>query len=100
MGTGFAKKKKQAKLIQDQIARMQSAMQNTEVTGTAGSGLVTIVLDGQHQIKSLKIKPECVDKDDVEGLEVLIKAAFSDAEKKLAESQSKNMPNLNQNLFG
>jgi nucleoid-associated protein EbfC len=83
MGSGFAKKKKQAKAMQEQIMQMQSQMQSSEAIGTAGNGLVTLTLTGGHELKSLVIKPECVDPEDVEGLQDLIKAAYADALSKL-----------------
>lgn len=75
MGTGFSKKKKQAKMLQEQFSKMQTQMKETEVIGTAGNGLVSITLTGENELKQIKIKPECVDKEDIEGLEDLIKAA-------------------------
>jgi hypothetical protein len=90
MGTGFAKKKKQAKEMQEKLMQMQSQIAKAEVTGTAGNGLVTITMTGEHELKGIKIKPECVDREDIEGLEDLIKAAFQDAAKKLKTS----MPGL------
>ncbi len=89
MGSGFAKQKKQAKLLQAQMMQMQSQMQQTEATGSAGNGLVSITLSGEHEMKSIKIKPECVDPEDIEGLEVLVKAAYADACKKLQEQGPK-----------
>lgn len=83
MGTGFARKKKEAKAIQQQISQMQEQMTRLEVVGIAGSGLVTITLSGEGELKSIKIKPECVDPEDVEGLELLIKAAHADAQEKI-----------------
>ena len=89
MGSGFSKMKKQARLMEQQLEQMKESMKNTTVVGTSGNGLVTITLDGNKEIKEIKIKPECVDKDDLEGLEDLIKAAYSDAAEKLnAESPS------------
>lgn len=85
MGSGFAKKKKEAKLMQEQFGKIQSEMQTKEVTGSAGSGLVVMTLSGEGELKKVKIKPECVDKEDIEGLEILIKAAHADAQKKLKE---------------
>lgn len=93
MGTGFAKKKKQAKMLQDQLSRVQSQMENVEATGTSGNGLVSITLSGEHEVKKIKINPECVDKEDIEGLEDLIKAAFNDAAHKLKDSMP-NMPTM------
>jgi nucleoid-associated protein EbfC len=92
MGTGFAKKKKQAKMMQEQFAQLQEKMKEVEVTGQAGNGLVTITLKGENEMKSIKIKPECVDKEDIEGLEDLIKAAYEDANKQLQEETTKGLP--------
>ncbi|MBA3239590.1 MAG: YbaB/EbfC family nucleoid-associated protein [Parachlamydiaceae bacterium] len=97
MGSGFLKKKKQAREMQNQIMEMQSKMQNAEATGSAGNGLVTITLS-TTEIKMLKIKPECVDKDDIEGLEDLIKAAYKDAAAKLEAQQPSLPPGLAQGL--
>lgn len=89
MGTGFAKKKKEARAMQQKFQEMQEKMKQEEATGTAGNGLVTLKLNGEYEMLSIKIKPECVDKDDIEGLEDLIKAAYRDASKKL-QDQSPN----------
>ncbi|MBN9377198.1 MAG: nucleoid-associated protein, YbaB/EbfC family [Chlamydiales bacterium 38-26] len=93
MGTGFSKKKKQAKLLQEQFSKMQTELQEAEAIGTAGNGLVTLTLSGEHELKQIKIKPECVDPEDVEGLEDLIKAAYKDALNKL-KSKTPQIPNI------
>ncbi len=98
MGSGFSRKKKEAKIMQQQFSQLQSQMSNMEVMGTASAGLVTITLSGDGEMKSIKIKPECVDKEDVEGLELLIKSAYMDAQKKLKDTSHSNM-NL-PGLFG
>jgi DNA-binding YbaB/EbfC family protein len=85
MGSGFAKKKKQMRSMQEQMMKMQEDMKVLEVEGSAGNGLVTVKLNGDNKMVGLKIKPECVDPDDIEGLEDLIKAAHDDAQKKLQE---------------
>lgn len=99
MGTGFSKRKKEARMMQEQMSKMQQQMTSTEVTGSAANGLVEIVINGEHEVKSVKIKPECVDVEDIEGLQDLIKAAFNDASSKL-QSQSmegmKGFPGLGQ----
>jgi DNA-binding YbaB/EbfC family protein len=93
MGSGFSKRKKEAKALQSQFSQMQSQMEKTEVVGSAGNGLVTVTINGSHEIKQLKIKPECVDPEDIEGLEDLIKAAFADANKKLSNAEG-SMPGM------
>ncbi len=94
MGTGFAKKKKQAKMFQEQLNKLQTEMKNIEVTGSAGNGLVTLTLNGDNEMKQLKIKPECVDLEDIEGLEDLLKAAYHDALTKLKAQTEENMPTM------
>ncbi len=90
MGKGFQKKKKQARQMQEQFAQLQEQMQNIEAEGQAGNGLVKLTLNGDYEMKSIQIKPECVDPEDIEGLESLIKAAHQDAMKKVR----KEMPSM------
>lgn len=96
MGTGFCKKKKQAKLMQNQLMQMQEQMKDVTATGVAGNGLLEIVINGDSEVLSVKIKPECVDPDDVEGLEDLIKSAFNNAQDKLKKDSSMNLKGLPQ----
>lgn len=100
MGTGFAKKKKQARMMQDQLSKMQSAMQNVEAIGTAANGLVTVTLTGDYEMKEIKIKPECVDPEDVEGLQDLIKTAFRDAMNKIQSQTMQQMPGKGMGIPG
>ncbi len=95
MGSGYSKMKKQARQFQDQFAKMQEQMENLEATGSAGNGLVQVTLVGNHKLKKIKIKPECIDLEDIEGLEDLIQAAHEDARLKLEEN-SPNSSLLNQ----
>lgn len=90
MGSGFSKMKKQARAMQEQYEKMREDMKATEATGTSGNGLVTIVLNGEKEMKKIQIKPECVDPSDIEGLEDLIKAAYNDASKKIDAESPEN----------
>lgn len=91
MGSGFSKMKKQARLMQEQYAQMQEEMSNKRITGTSGNELVTVVLDGNGKLQEIKIKPDCVDPEDIEGLEDLIKAAFDEASKQLDNENESNL---------
>lgn len=90
MGSGFSKMKKQAKQFQDQLAKMQEDMKNLEVSGSAGNGLVEVTLSGEKELKKITINPECVDPEDIEGLQDLILVAFNDAAKKVEEKAPEN----------
>jgi nucleoid-associated protein EbfC len=93
MGSGFSKMKKQAKQFQQQMGKMQDDLKTMEATGVSGNGLVTLVLNGERELKSLQIKPECVDPNDVEGLQDLILAAYADASSKLS-SNTQSFPGM------
>lgn len=86
MGSGFAKRKKDAKAMQKSLEKMQQKMKDEKVVGQSGSGLVEITLNGEHEMTGIRIKPECVDPEDIEGLEDLIAAAYKDAVGKLKSS--------------
>ncbi len=89
MGSGFLKKKKDAKNLQSQMMQLQKSLsdrlEDFEAIGTAGNNLVSVVLTGNGELKKISINPECVDKDDIEGLETLIKAAHKEAMIKVQE---------------
>ena len=81
---------RQAQKMQEDMMAAKEQLAETEVTGTSGGGMVEITMTGKNEIKSVRIKKEAVDPDDVEMLEDLIIAAFNDAnEKAEAESQAK-----------
>ena len=61
------------------------------VEATSGGGMVTVVVNGNKQLQSLKIEPEAVSKDDVEMLQDLILAAINDAHRKVEEELSRQM---------
>jgi DNA-binding YbaB/EbfC family protein len=92
MGSGYSKMKKQAKLMEQQLETMRNEMKNKQVMGNAGNGLVTIVMNGQKELLEIKIKPECVDSNDLEGLQDLIKAAHDDAYIKLSDDSMNSLP--------
>ena len=93
MGSGFSKMKKQARMMQEQISQMRNNLQNTQIEGSSGNGLVTVLLNGEKELKKIVIKPECL--SDVEALQDLIVAAFENASQKVdAQQPSNSMPFL------
>src|SRR5688572_27117218 len=85
MGSGFSKMKKQAKMMQAQMGQMRQDLASQTAEGSAGGGLVTVLVNGEKEIKKITIKPECVNPNDIEGLQDLIIAAHEDALSKLPE---------------
>lgn len=79
MSKGLAGIMKQAQMIQQKMSKLQEEASNREASATAGGGAVTVVVSGKNEIKSLSIKPEAVDPNDVEMLQDLIIAATNEA---------------------
>jgi DNA-binding YbaB/EbfC family protein len=73
----------QAQQMQQQLMSAQQELAAAEVTGTAGGGLVSAVVSGSGELKSLTIDPKVVDPEDVETLADLIVAAVRDANTKV-----------------
>jgi len=88
MGSGYSKAKKQAKLMEQQIETIRNELQNKKVTGISSANLVTVVLNGEKELLEIKIKPECLDPNDPEGLQDLIKAACEDGYQQLSSESS------------
>ncbi|MBQ3566183.1 MAG: YbaB/EbfC family nucleoid-associated protein [Oscillospiraceae bacterium] len=70
---------KQAQKMQDEITALQSDIEAREFSATSGGGVVEVTVTGAKNIKSLTIKPEAVDPDDVEMLQDLVVSAINEA---------------------
>lgn len=88
---------KQAQAMQAQI---EEDMDSLEVEGSAGGGMVRVVLDGKKNLKSVSIQPDAVDPADVEMLEDLIQAAFQDASRQVDEAVSARFGDVSGGLLG
>jgi DNA-binding YbaB/EbfC family protein len=90
---------KQVQKMQQEMARLQGELEEKTVESSAGGGVVAVVATGKKEIKSISIKPEAVDPDDVEMLEDLVLAAVNEAlrkaEQMVAEEMSKITGGLN-----
>ena len=85
---------KQAQRMQRQMEEMQRELEEKEYTVTAGGGAVEIVISGSNVIKSVALKPEIVDPDDVEMLQDLLVAAFNEALRKVSSEKQSAMGGL------
>ncbi len=79
---------KQAQQMQKKVQGAQEELKNKEFTGQAGGGMVNATVDGQGNVKSVNIKPEVVDPEDVEMLEDMIVSAIQNASEKASEGMS------------
>ncbi|MCL5257348.1 MAG: YbaB/EbfC family nucleoid-associated protein [Chloroflexi bacterium] len=77
--------------MQNRMMKIQEELGQETVEATAGGGAVTVVMTGHQKVQSVKIDPEVLDPEDVEGLEDLLVAAFNEAVTKSQELASKRM---------
>jgi len=81
---------KQAQQMQDKMKKMQDDFSSKEFSGSAGGGLVKVLINGAGVAKKITIDPSLIVVDEKEVLEDLIIAAFNDA-KKTSDEQSNDM---------
>ena len=90
----------QAQQMQAQLMQAQEELANTQVTGSAGGGLVRATVTGSGEVVGLDIDPSAIDPSDAEGLADLVLAAIRDANRAAAELQQRAMGPLAEGLGG
>jgi len=82
----FGDPRKMMKQLQEAQERLQAEIAAILIEASAGGGVVKVEMDGQKQLKSLKIDPEVVNRDDVEMLQDLVLSAVNEASRKVEAS--------------
>ncbi|MGE4539028.1 MAG: YbaB/EbfC family nucleoid-associated protein [Desulfovibrio sp.] len=85
---------RQAQVMQKKMAKLQEELQERTVEGTAGGGMVTAVVSGANELKSIAIDKTVVDPNDVEMLQDLVLAAVNDGLKKAKGMMEEEMGQL------
>ena len=85
---------RQAQKMQDDMKAKQAELEAAEYTGSASGEMVTVKLNGKHEVLSISIKPEAVDPDDIEMLEDLVAAAINATVKQVDETAEAEMGKL------
>ena len=83
---GMGDMMKQAKAMQEKMAKVQEQVAALEVTGESGAGLVRIQMTGRHDVRAVTIDPTLMS-EDREVLEDLIAAAVNDAVRRVEGAQ-------------
>ena len=73
------------------VQKMQEELKTRTVEASVGGGAVTVVMNGEKIIESLKLNPTAVDPEDVEMLEDLVMAAVNEASKKVDDLLAQEM---------
>ena len=90
---------RQVQKMQENIRAKQEELEAKEYTGTASGEMVSVTMNGKHEVVAVSIKPEAVDPEDIEMLEDLIAAAVNSAvsavDKESEEEMAKMTGGLN-----
>jgi hypothetical protein len=94
---GMGDMMKQAKAMQEKMAKAQEQVAALEVTGESGAGLVRIQMTGRHDVRAVTIDPTLMS-EDREVLEDLIAAAVNDAVRRVEGEQKALMAEVTAGL--
>lgn len=88
------KQMQQVEAMQRKMDELQEEIDEMEATATSGGGAVTATVSGKKEVKSIVIKPDVVDPEDVEMLQDLIVAAVNEALRQMEEISQNEMSKL------
>lgn len=89
---------KRAQKMQEEMEVLQEDLDAREYEINAGGGVVTVKINGKLEIRSIDIKPEIVDPDDIETLSDVLCAAVNEAIKKVNDTNSGEMSKITGSL--
>ena len=85
---------KQAKKLQERMASLQNELALRTVEASAGGGMVSVLVNGKHELVSLKIEKEVINPEDAEMLQDLVMAAVNEGMRKAQEMAAAEMAKL------
>ena len=91
---------RQAQKLQEQMTKTQEDLDVREYAAQAGGGMVSVVVTGKRELKSIEIKPECVDPEDVDMLQDLVLAAVNEALRNGEQAREAEMGKLSPGMGG
>ncbi len=89
---------RQAQELQDKLAEAQEEIKQATVEASVAGGVISVVLGGDHKLRSVTIDPDVLDPDDTEMVQDLIIAAVNEASDKLEVMQQERMSGLTAGL--
>ena len=89
---------RQAQKMQEEMDAANSELESKEYTATAGGEAVKVVVTGAMEGKSIDIKPEVVDPEDIEMLSDLVIAAVNEALRNAASEKEEVMTKISGGL--
>ncbi len=88
----------QAQKMQEEITKKQAEIDEMDFTASVGGGAVEVVMSGKKELKSITIKPEVVDPEDVEMLQDLVISAVNEVLRAVESKTSDEMDKITNGL--
>jgi len=85
---------KQAQVMQKKMEEMKNELAQKEVKVSSGGGMIEIVVNGQQEIKEIKIEPDVINANEKEMLEDLILAAVNESIRQSKELAAQEMSKI------
>lgn len=82
---------KKIQQMQEDMTRIQEEIEATEYTSSVGGGAVEVIVNGSHEVLSIKMQPDVVDPEDIEMLEDLLISALNESIKKANDAMDQGM---------
>ena len=87
-----------AQKMQKKMQEIQESLASLEVEGTAGGGMVKIVMNCKNEVKKIELDPSIIKQEEKQMMEDLIVAALNDAKIKAEEKSKEEMAKLSGDL--
>ena len=98
MPTNMSQIAKQAQKMQEDMEVLQAELAVKEYSASAGGNMVNVVVTGAMEVKSIDIKPEVVDPEDIEMMSDMIIAAVNEALRKATEEKEQKLGDVTNGL--
>ena len=97
MKGGLGNIMKQAQQMQENMQKLQEELAKAEITGQSGGGMVSVIMNGRHEVRRVSIDPNLLS-DDKDMLEDLVAAAINDAVHKIDATSQERMASMTAGL--
>ncbi len=88
---GSANMMKKIQQMQEDMARIQQEVEESEFSASVGGGAVEVTVNGKHEALSIKMNPDVIDPEEPEMLEDLLIAAFNESIRKANDAMEQGM---------
>ena len=90
---------KQAQKVQEELEKVQEALEDMTVEASSGGGIVTVTANGKQKVLTIKIDDEVIKSEDTEMLEDLVVAAVNKALESAGKMAEEELGNVTKGMI-